>query len=170
MSTPRPGPMLRRVLRAPAVLYDHDLGWLLGHRLLRLTHTGRRSGRSYRTVLEVIGIDRTNREVFVLVGFGTNSDWYRNIQAAPAAEIALGRDRFRAAHRILDEREAVEVLADYERRNRWIMPIVRRGLSWIAGWRYDGSSAARQRLARQLPIVAFRPVPPVAAPSATVGA
>lgn len=66
MNARRPGPVLRRMLRAPAVLYDHNLGWLFGHRMLRPTHTGRRSGRTYRTVLEVIGIDRTNREVFVL--------------------------------------------------------------------------------------------------------
>lgn len=72
------------MLRAPAALYDHNLGWLFGHRMLRLTHTGRGSGRSYRTVLEVFGIDRTKREVFVLVGFGPSSDWYRNIQARPA--------------------------------------------------------------------------------------
>lgn len=157
MSTRRPGPVLRRLFRAPTALYDHNLGWLFGHRILRLTHTGRRSGRSYRTLLEVIGIDHTNGEVYVLVGFGTSSDWYRNIQARPATEVVLGRERFRPEHRILDERQAVAVLADYERRNRWITPIVRRGFSWLVGWSYDGSSADRAQLAQELPIVAFRP-------------
>jgi hypothetical protein len=29
-------------------------------------------------------------------------------------------------------------------------------LSWLVGWRYDGSAAARQRLVKELPLVAFR--------------
>ena len=37
-------------------------------------------------------------------------------------------------------------------------PVIRRVLSWLVGWRYDGSDSARQRLARQLPIVTFRPM------------
>jgi hypothetical protein len=44
-------------LRAPAVLYDWKLGWVLGRRFLRLTHRGERSGRCYRMMLEVIGED-----------------------------------------------------------------------------------------------------------------
>jgi hypothetical protein len=49
------------------------------------------------------------------------------------------------------------VLADYERRNRWIAPLVRWVLSRLVGWRYDGSDDARRRLAGQLPLVAFQP-------------
>jgi hypothetical protein len=49
------------------------------------------------------------------------------------------------------------VLADYERRNRWIAPLVRWVLSRLVGWRYDGSDDAHRRLAGQLPLVAFQP-------------
>ena len=49
------------------------------------------------------------------------------------------------------------MLTDYERRNRWVMPVIRRALSWLVGWRYDGSDEARRRLVGQLPFVAFRP-------------
>jgi hypothetical protein len=31
------------LLRAPVYLYRWDLGWLFGHRLLLLTHIGRRT-------------------------------------------------------------------------------------------------------------------------------
>jgi hypothetical protein len=55
------------------------------------------------------------------------------------------------------EGEAAAVIADYEHRNRWIGPVVRRLLSALLGWRYDGSQSARERLVRQLPVVAFRP-------------
>jgi deazaflavin-dependent oxidoreductase (nitroreductase family) len=153
----RPGPILRRVLRTPALLYDCDAGWLLGHRFLRLTHAGRRSGRRYRTVLEVIGTGSAPGEVIVMAGFGPSSDWYRNLQAHPAIEVAIAQQRFQPAHRVLSEREAVAVLADYERRNRWVSPLVRRMLSWLVGWNYDGTDEARRRLAHELPLLAFRP-------------
>ncbi len=153
----KPGPIVRRLLRAPARLYDWNAGWLLGHRFLRLTHIGRRSGKRYQTVLEVIGTRVPAEEVIVIAGLGPSADWYRNIEAAPAVEVALGGRRFRPAHRTLSEAEAVEVLADYEHRNRWATPVVRRVLTWLVGWSYDGSDAARRRLAHELPLIAFRP-------------
>lgn len=148
--------MLRRLLRAPARLYDWRLGWLLGNRFLRLTHVGRRSGRRYQTMLEVIGTS-PDGDVMVIAGLGSTADWYRNLQAGEAIEVAINRRRFHPTHRTLDPSEAGAVLADYERRNRWIAPIVHRVLSWLIGWRYDGGDEARRRLVEQLPVVAFRP-------------
>ena len=158
MGTRKPGRVLGRLLRGPALLYDWNVGWLLGRRFLLLSHVGRRSGRRYRTVLEVVGSVPGSGEVIVISGLGRAADWYRNVQAAPAVEVVVGRDRFRPAHRELDEAEAIAVVADYERRNRWVAPVVRRVLSWLVGWDYDGSDDARRRLVRQLPLVAFRPV------------
>lgn len=149
--------VLHRLFRAPARLYAHDLGWLLGRRFLCLTHVGRRSGRRYRTVLEVIGTDPATGEVVAIAGMGPSSDWYRNIKASPPVEVAVGRRRFVPRYRTLGETEAATVMADYERRNRLIAPLLRPVLSKLLGWRYDGSATARDRLVRQLPIVAFRP-------------
>ena len=152
----RLGPVTRRLLRAPARLYDWHAGWLLGPRFVRLTHVGRRSGREHRTILEPIGNDRATGELTVLVGQGPTADWYRNIQRAPAVELATMRRRFRPVHRVLSEDEAVAALAEFERRHRWAAWPIRRALGWLAGWRYDGGPEARRRLARQLPVVAFR--------------
>ncbi|TNC22997.1 nitroreductase family deazaflavin-dependent oxidoreductase [Amycolatopsis alkalitolerans] len=156
------GRLLGVVFRAPIRLYKHDLGWLLTSRVLCLTHTGRRSGRRYRTALEVVGSDKTTGEVFACAGFGPSSDWYRNILANPPIEIVVGRRRFEPAFRVLDEDEAAAVMAAFEYRNRWIRPVVHFGLSKLLGWRYDGSEAARRKLAAQLPLVGFRPKPPQA--------
>lgn len=153
----RPGPVATRLLRLPGLLYDHHAGWLLGRRFLYLTHVGRKSGRGYHTVLEVVGTDEESGEVMVVAGFGRNSDWYRNIQAHPPVEVVTGRRRFAPTYRQLDEQEAVAMLADYERRNRLIKPVIHRALTWLVGWRYDGGQDARHRLVRELPIVAFRP-------------
>lgn len=164
MTTPRrPGPLTRTLLRAPLRLYDWHAGWLLGQRFLRLTHIGRRSGRRYQTVVEVLKADPATGEVMVMAAFGRTTDWLRNIQAKPAVEIIYGRHRFTPAHRILDGQDATAVLADYEHRYRWIAPVVRRVLSLLVGWTYDGSDAARRHLVQDLPIIAFRPAPAPAA-------
>jgi len=151
----QPGRVTRLFFRLPTRLYDRDLGWLLGKRFLCLTHVGRRSGRRYRTVLEVVGT--SGEQVYVVAGFGSSSDWYRNIEAAPAVEVVTGRRRFTPAWRRVDAVEAAEVLAGYERRNRLIAPVVRRTLSKMVGWHYDGSPSARERLVSDLPMVAFAP-------------
>lgn len=149
--------MHRWLLRAPAYLYDIHAGWLLGRRFLRLTHTGRRSGRRYQTMLEVVAEDRATRELIVVAGFGRSAQWYRNVRAGNATEIAIGRGRFRPRYRELASDEASAALAAYERRNRWLAPVVRRVLSRLVGWDYDGSTAARGRLVSELPMVGFRP-------------
>lgn len=156
-SMSQPGAITRALFRAPSGLYDAGFGWLLGERFLCLTHLGRKSGRQYRTVLEVVGTNPTTGEFMVIAGFGPSSDWYRNIAANAACEVVVGRHRFQPHHRVLDEAEAAEMIAGYERRNHWIAPLVHYLLSKLIGWRYDGSQEARERLVRQLPVVAFRP-------------
>lgn len=153
-----PGSFMRLVYKVPVLLYDHDLGGLLGRRFLCLTHVGRWSGRRYRTVLEVVASE--GDEYLVISGFGHKSDWYRNIHANPAAEVAVGGRSFAASYRDVEGEEAVAVLAGYERRYRWSGPVIRWVMSHFVGWPYDGSDAARRRLAAELPIVAFRPASP----------
>ena len=149
--------MLARVLRAPARLYDWHAGWLLGRRFLCLTHVGRRSGHRYQTVLEVVGENRDRDEVIVVAGLGRSAQWYRNVLAGKATEVAIGREHFVPNYRKLPALEAATVLADYERRNRLIAPVVRRVLSSLVGWRYDGTQDNRLQLVSELPMVALRP-------------
>jgi hypothetical protein len=108
-------------------------------------------------MLEVIAENRRSGEVVVMAGLGRSAQWLRNVEAGNAVEVAIGRDRFRPRHRLLSPEEASELLAGYERRNRWLTPILRRVLSRLAGWRYDGSAEARLRLVSQLPLVGLRP-------------
>jgi deazaflavin-dependent oxidoreductase (nitroreductase family) len=132
---------------------------MLGRRFLLLIHTGRRTGKTYETVLEVAGYDRSASEVTIGSGWGAGADWYRNLEVSGTAEVIIGTGRFLATPRVLDQQEAVRAVVDYERRNRLIMPIERAVLSRLAGWRYDGSEESRQRLVQQLPIIALRLTP-----------
>ena len=150
-------PPLKRALAVPNWLYARGLGGLLGRRFVQITHVGRRSGRAFHTVVEVVAYDRTTGETTVVSGFGPRADWLRNLQAAGGAQLDFGRGPSSAAYRILSVEEATRVFAAYERRNRLVRPVVNRVLSLLVGWRYDGSPDARRRLAETLPFVAFRP-------------
>ena len=159
-----PGRWLRRLLRAPALLYDWHLGWLLGRRFLRLTHIGRLSGRTYRTVLEVVGENRAENELVVVAGLGRSAQWYRNLQVREPVEVAIATDRFVPIHRELPLAEAEAVLAHYEQRNRYLVPVIRAVLSWLVGWHYDGTDPARHRLVAELPLIGLRPAPQIEPP------
>jgi len=145
------------LLRAPVYLYRWRVGWLLGNRFILLTHIGRRTGLRRQTVLEVVEYRKEGPEVVVANGFGPDSDWVLNIKAQPGEEVTVGSQHFVASHRFLDEEEAMQVIEDYERRNRFVSPIVRRGFSWLLGWQYSGSESDRRRLVRQIPLIALRP-------------
>jgi deazaflavin-dependent oxidoreductase (nitroreductase family) len=157
MAATRLGRTLRCAFRAPVYLYRWRCGWLLGHRFLLLIHVGRRTGLRRHTVLEVLEYRKEGPEAIVMSAFGPNADWRRNIDATPGSEVVLGSQRFTAAHRVLDEVEAVRVIRGYERRNRFIAPIIRTVLSRLLGWRYYGSESDRRRLVTQLPLIALRP-------------
>lgn len=151
-------PLLRRALALPAHLYRAGLGPLLGHRFLLLVHEGRRTGRRYETVVEVIRWDPATREAVVLSGWGRRASWFRNVEAGGLAEVRIGRERWaRPAHRVLEQQEAAAVLAGYERRNRLGAPVVRRVLGRLSGMAYDGSPEARLEVVGALPVVAFTP-------------
>jgi deazaflavin-dependent oxidoreductase (nitroreductase family) len=150
-------PVLRMVFGLPRHVYRVGLGWLLGHRFVLVTHCGRHSGRAYTTVLEVVRYEARIPEVWVVSGFGGRADWLRNIRANGQAKLSFGGPTWPVKPRIVGMPEAVSVFADYERRNRLIAPVLRRVLTWLLGWRYDGSEQARSRMAEQLPVVAFRP-------------
>ncbi|MFI7587434.1 nitroreductase family deazaflavin-dependent oxidoreductase [Spongisporangium articulatum] len=156
----RPGPLLRRLLALPTALYHHGWGFLLGERFLELEHVGRRTGRTHHTVLEVVAHVPGTGEVAVLAGFGATSDWLLNLRSGGPARVHLGRRDFAARCRSVPAEEAESLLGGYERRNRLAGPVVRRVLSALVGWPYDGTPAARRRLVEQLPMVALAPQSP----------
>lgn len=157
MTRKKPNRLVRYFLRAPVYLYRWRLGWLLGRRFLLLSHVGRRTGRNFQTVLEIMQYRDIGPEAVVMSGFGPRSDWLLNIEAGPAPEVTIGRQHFTAFYRFLDEEEAVRVVAEYEHRNRLLAGILRWVLSRLLGWRYRSSDADRRKLVRQLPLLGFRP-------------
>ncbi|WP_067897451.1 nitroreductase family deazaflavin-dependent oxidoreductase [Nocardia vaccinii] len=103
----------RRLMRAPILLYRAHLGFLFGSRMLMLEHIGRKTGTRRYVVLEVI--DRPAPDTYVVVsGFGTRSQWFRNLQADPHARIWIGRHGPAAATtRVLTPDETAASLRSY---------------------------------------------------------
>jgi deazaflavin-dependent oxidoreductase (nitroreductase family) len=64
-------------------------------RILVIRHRGRRTGREYLTPVNYAPVDG---EIYCAAGFGSGTDWYRNILANPVVELWLpsGRRRARA--------------------------------------------------------------------------
>lgn len=149
----RPGSIIRFLARLPARAYDLHLGPLLGHRFLLLTHQGRKSGRRYRTVLEVVQYDPVTRESVVAAGWGHRADWYRNLQARPAVEVRTGADRYTPGQRFLDVDEVEALLRRYEREHEFIAWL----FTYVLGFPFFRSPAQRRAAAERLPMVAFRP-------------
>jgi deazaflavin-dependent oxidoreductase (nitroreductase family) len=56
-----------------------------------IVHTGRRSGRTYRTPLNVF---RVPGGFAVVIAYGRESDWLRNLRAANSAELIKLRRRY----------------------------------------------------------------------------
>ena len=77
---------------------------------LVITHTGRKTGLQRRTPVNFAQVDG---EVYVTAGFGSGSDWYRNLSANPQCEVWLPEGRWQA--------EAVELPQDDP---RWL-PLLR---------------------------------------------
>lgn len=107
----------RALMRAPILLYRARLGFLLGSRLLRLEHLGRKSGVVRHVVLEVIG--HPAPDVYLVAsGFGERAQWYRNVMAHPRVRVSVARRHAApATTRRLPTAEADAALTDYARRH-----------------------------------------------------
>ena len=110
----------RLVFRSPILLYRVGLGGLLGHQFLLLTHAGRRTGRVHETVLKVLHYDPVTRESIVASAWGTQTDWYRNLQARPALGVRTGGAWYVPDVRTVPLDEAFAVFGAY---NQAIWPL-----------------------------------------------
>lgn len=120
MAKEKPGSILTFLYRAPIALYRAHLGWILGSRFLMLTTTGRKTGRTRRTVLEVAKRDEgpagTNvPTLWVVASRGRHTAWYANAIAAGPTTITWMTRSFTPQVHALDVDERFELLADYQR-------------------------------------------------------
>ncbi|MGZ6316766.1 MAG: nitroreductase/quinone reductase family protein [Anaerolineales bacterium] len=65
----------------------------VGGRIMVIHHRGRKSGRQYLTPVNYAIVDS---EIYSAAGFGSSTDWYRNLLADPCTELWLPQGRRRA--------------------------------------------------------------------------
>ncbi len=153
----RPPSGLRRIMfRVPILVFRARLGWLFGHRLVLINHQGRKTGRQRQVVVEVAARDRATGAVTVASGYGSRSDWFRNLLVAPDTTIEVGTRRLAVRAVPLSPEEGGEVMVDYARRHRLSATVL---ASYV---RFDvdgGSDDGYRALGREIPFVRFEPVP-----------
>ena len=98
--TPQQMNSLRRLFRAGngfmVLLWKMGLGkainiWLARFgRIMVIKHRGRKSGKEYLTPVNYAIVDG---EIYCTAGFGSTSDWYRNILVYPRVELWLPEGR-----------------------------------------------------------------------------
>jgi deazaflavin-dependent oxidoreductase (nitroreductase family) len=106
----RPYGIYRWLANTPRLFYRLGLGWVLGHRVVQITHRGRKSGQIRRTILEVLHYDPRTHEVLVVSGREGKTDWYRNIEREPALEVRIGRVHYRPVQEFLSPEETAQLI------------------------------------------------------------
>lgn len=143
----------RRLMRAPIRIYRARLGFLFGERMLMLEHIGRTSGAVRRVVLEVV--DHPDPRTYVVMsGFGSRSQWFRNVAVHPDVRVVVGRHRepVPATARLLGPAEADAALGRYVARHPRAWRTVKGVVEATLGTEI-GADAGR------LPMVALRLTP-----------
>lgn len=139
--------------RLPIWLYRLKLGWLVGQRMLLLTHIGRKSGEPRRAVLEVIHYDPETKTPYVASGFGEKSQWYRNISQNKDVTIQLGSQRFEATAVRLSTEDAEKIFQVYHQKH----PNAIKNLSKMIGYEVGEDEESLTQFMRSIPVVAFQP-------------
>jgi deazaflavin-dependent oxidoreductase (nitroreductase family) len=144
--------LLIPMFKLPLFLYRLRLGWMLGNRFMQITHVGRRSGRTYRTVLAVLRFDEKTKEIYAVSAW-KGSDWYYNIQSSPALQVETGFVHYVPTQRTLSAEEITATFMEYRRQH----PIFSRMICRIPGWKWDSTYDEFLMLAHTLHGVAFQP-------------
>lgn len=152
-----PAGVLKRLLHLPVALDERGWGRLLGQRFIIIDHVGRRSGRPYRTPVEVVARDPKGPAWTVIAAWRERPDWLANIEARPASAVTVAGRRHEAPRqRRLDVDESLDVLAAYAVAH----PLALRGLAAVFGWPDLRRPGGLRALAEEYALLEFRPARP----------
>lgn len=139
----------KALFKLPNFFYNVGLGSIMGTRFVQLSHIGRRSGKIYKTVVEVVDYDPDQRKIYIASGFRQKSDWYKNIQKTPQIEVNFRGKQYEAVAKELDQVDSEKVLLNYTHHH----PLAMKELAKFMGYEIDGSDDDVRRLAGELPLI-----------------
>ncbi|MBN1121852.1 MAG: nitroreductase family deazaflavin-dependent oxidoreductase [Anaerolineae bacterium] len=147
-----PTGLSRLFFRMPITAYKIGLGWLFGKRFLLLNHIGRKSGLTRQAVLEVVTHDKETDTYIIAVGFGKESQWYKNLMANPDVSIQVGRRKLDVHAEQLSHEEAGEILLAFAKKYPFEAKFVN-----VLGYTVDGTDDDWRALGKELTLIALRP-------------
>jgi deazaflavin-dependent oxidoreductase (nitroreductase family) len=143
-------------MRMPGVLDRKGARWALQTlspaTVIVLVHRGRRSGRLYKTPVEVLHHDRERDELIVSPMFGRNSDWYRNAVAGGLVEVHVRGEKRQVEWRELDEAERRTAINFYRETHPLYSRLILRMVARVNHFEDDREDA----LLRELPMLGLR--------------
>ena len=151
----RPGPFQKFFFKVPVMLHKIGLGgWerLLGAQWMLITHIGRKSGRRYYSMVDVMDYDKTSDTYYIEAAYGARADWYRNIQSSQVFEAKVGRRKFKARAGALTTEGAGEMLVQFYRSK----PAYTRSVMAMAGMKFKDEAELRE-LGKNLTLLAVKP-------------
>jgi deazaflavin-dependent oxidoreductase (nitroreductase family) len=150
--------VLGRTLRMPGVLDRKGTRWMLQALspapVIVLVHRGRKSGRVFKTPVEIIVDDPERGELVVSPMWGRDSDWYRNVVAGGLVEVHVRGEALQVEWRELDESERRGAMDAYREAHPIYSRIILRMLVRVN--RLEGDP--EQAVLRALPMLGLRRV------------
>jgi deazaflavin-dependent oxidoreductase (nitroreductase family) len=138
-----PNALLRKLYRVPVYFYKIGLGWLFGKRFVFFQHVGRKSGKHYHTVVEVVEIEQETGNVIVVAGYGERTQWYQNLKYMPTTTIQLGKQKYQVGIEMISPEAGADIMARYFQRYGKLT----RELFSILGYDWDGSEQGARQIA-----------------------
>lgn len=139
----------RLILKLGILFFKLKLDYLLGNKLLLLIHKGRITGREHKTPLEPIKF--TEDEIYVVSGFGKQSDWFNNIRENPMVVVRIGGKLYDASASVLDKEKAKNILMNYFEKNSISGCLVAKIFYGLRCKKED-----YKKLAKSVPVVKFK--------------
>ena len=152
----RPKGWRRSLYRLPLKLYHLGLGRLMGDRFIHLIHMGRISGVAREVVLEVVEHAHAEDVYYLASGWGTRSDWYRNILKTGQVKAQVGGRKFTGQASPAQAELAAEVFSRYGQRHPRALQTLARGM----GYQIEPDHESYRALGRVIPVVGIRVVRP----------
>ncbi len=115
-----------------------------------LTTVGRRTGRHYKVVVDIIEHDKAKDTYYISAAFGPRSDWYLNLRASPIVQAQVGRRKFTVRTTTLPLDEAEDILIKFVRHHPGYVRVMMR----VVGVRISWSEEDMRNLALKMPVIA----------------
>jgi deazaflavin-dependent oxidoreductase (nitroreductase family) len=150
--------VLGRTMRMPGVLDRKGTRWMLQAlspaTVIVLVHRGRKSGRLYKTPVEILMDDPELDEFIVSPMWGRDSDWYRNVLAGGLVEVHVRGEERRVEWRELDDASRQAAINAYRAAHPLYSRLVLRMLVRVN--RFEGDP--EEAVVRELPMLGLRRV------------